>query len=183
MTCIRYKVFVKPVSAVNDFMARFLAQLTSRPTVVVVVAAVVAAVVATVVAVVAAAAVTTIVAAVTRASVALVTTAPAAAAVSATAPLLSTPTTTSTGGDVDRRLAQIASLKHVEAGVEAQELAIQLLNRNRFDPHRQGRDHRVVVDVEAGDDMGDDLGVSERCTGAGNFICKGFNFPKIFCHG
>ena len=75
-------------------------------------------------------------------------------------------------------------MKERKASVEAQELAVQLLNRDRLNPSREGGHNWVVVQIKTRHDLGDYLWIEKRNSGAAcNFICKGFNFAKIFCHG
>ena len=66
--------------------------------------------------------------------------------------------------------------------IKAQELAVQLLNRDWLNPSRQGGHDWIVIQIEASHDLGDDLWIGKRDSCAAcDFICKGFDFAKIFC--
>ena len=94
--------------------------------------------------------------------------------------LVTAPTATTTRGSIGRGLAKVGAVKKTEAGIKAQELAVELLNRDRFHPSRKRRDDMEYV--QSGKNFGDDLRIGERGGGAGNFICKTFNFAKVFSH-
>ena len=60
------------------------------------------------------------------------------------------------GGRFDGGLPKIAAMQEGEAGVEAEQLAVQLWNRDGFHSSRQRRDDWIILHVEAGKDLGDD---------------------------
>lgn len=46
------------------------------------------------------------------------------------------------------------------------------MNRGGSDRSSERQHERVVVEVEAGEDISGDLLIRERCTGAGDLICE-----------
>lgn len=100
--------------------------------------------------------------------------APMPAAIAATS--LVTVVTTTMGAStparrsIGRRLPNVRTLEKIEARLEAHQLTVELLRGDLFDPGRENQDDSVVLEVEAGEDVGDGLLVGEGRTGEGDLI-------------
>ena len=80
---------------------------------------------------------------------------------------------------VDGGLSDVGAMKESKASIKSQELVVQLLNRDWHDPSSQGGHDWIVIQNETSHDLGDDLGIGKRDSGAAcDFICKSFDFAR-----
>lgn len=95
-------------------------------------------------------------------------------------------TTTATHGRICRRLepaARVCSLKEGDPLVEIAHLSEQIVEGDRFCARVEGGDERLVLHVEAGDDVGDQLIVGERLACGGKLIGEGAHMREEARHG